>query len=80
MFRTIVLAVDGSKHSEKAVELTKHLAAAGNGYVAELGKAGVTARVELRSAQYGGVAQILTNLAEDLDAGLVVMGSHGRGT
>ena len=114
MFRTIVLAVDGSKHSEKAVELTKHLAAAGNeevvvahvtellparfqtypgldyeadqetieltkSYVAELEEAGVTARVELRSAQYGGVARILTNLAEDLDAGLIVMGSHGRG-
>ena len=114
MFRTIVLAVDGSKHSEKAVELTKHLAAAGNeevvvahvtellparfqtypgldyeadqetieltkGYVAELEEAGVMARAELRSAQYGGVARILTNLAEDLDAGLIVMGSHGRG-
>ena len=24
-------------------------------------------------------ARILTNLAEDLDAGLIVMGSHGRG-
>ena len=114
MFRTIVLAVDGSKHSEKAVELTKHLAAAGNeevvvahvtellparfqtypgldyeadqetieltkSYVAELEEAGVTARAELRSAQYGGVARILANLAEDLDAGLIVMGSHGRG-
>ena len=31
------------------------------------------------AAQYGGVARILTNLAEDLDAGLIVMGSHGRG-
>ena len=50
-----------------------------NGYEAELEKAGVTARVELRSAHYGGVARILTNLAEDLDAGLIVMGSHGRG-
>lgn len=114
MFGTILLAIDGSKHSEKAVELAKHLAGAGNeevvvahvtellparfqtypgldyeadqetieltkGYVAELEKAGVTARVELRSAQYGGVARILTNLAEDLDAGLIVMGSHGRG-
>ena len=49
MFGAILLAVDGSEHSEKAVELAKRLAA------------------------------ILTNLAEDLDAGLVVMGSHGRG-
>jgi nucleotide-binding universal stress UspA family protein len=30
MFGTILLVVDGSKHSEKAVELAKHLAAAGN--------------------------------------------------
>jgi nucleotide-binding universal stress UspA family protein len=114
MFGTIVLAVDGSKYSEKAVELAKHLAAEGNeevvvahvtellparfqtypgldheagqeiielanGYVAELEKAGLTARVELRSAQYGGVARILTNLAEDLHADLIVMGSQGRG-
>ena len=114
MFRTILLAVDGSKHSEKAVELTKHLATVGNeevvvthvtellparfqtypgldyeadrevieltnGYVAELEEAGIKARTELRSSQYGGIAQILTNLAEDLDAGLIVMGSHGRG-
>jgi len=114
MFGTILLAVDGSKYSEKAVELAKRLAMATNdevvvahmtellparfqtfpgfeqeadqeivelakGYVAELEEAGVKARVELRTAQYGGVARFLTNLAEDLDAGLVVMGSHGRG-
>jgi nucleotide-binding universal stress UspA family protein len=114
MFRTILLAVDGSKYSEKAVELAKHLATVGHeevvvthvtellparfqtypgldaeadndvielakGYVAELKEAGIKARAELRSAQYGGVARILTNLAEDLDAGLIVMGSHGRG-
>ena len=114
MFGTILLAVDGSKYSEKAVELAKHLATVGNeevvvthvtellparfqtypgldseadketielakGYVVELEEAGITARAELRSAQYGGVARILTNLAEDVDAGLIVMGSHGRG-
>jgi nucleotide-binding universal stress UspA family protein len=114
MFRTILLAVDGSKYSEKAAELAKHLATVGNeevvvahvtellparfqtnpgldyeadteaielakGYVAELEAAGIRARAELRSSQYGGVARILTNLAEDLDAGLIVMGSHGRG-
>jgi nucleotide-binding universal stress UspA family protein len=114
MFQTILLAVDGSKHSEKAVELAKHLATVGHdqvvvthvtellparfqgypgldaeadndvielatGYVAELEEAGIKARAELPSAQYGGVARILTNLAEDLDAGLIVMGSHGRG-
>jgi nucleotide-binding universal stress UspA family protein len=115
MFRTIVLAVDGSKHSEKAVELAKRLAMAtddevvvthvtellparfqtypgfdyeadrevvqlAQGYVAELEEAGIKARTELRSAQYGGVARILTNLAEDLDAGLIVMGSTAAAT
>jgi nucleotide-binding universal stress UspA family protein len=114
MFGAILLAVDGSKHSEKAVELAKRLATVGNdevvvthvtellparfqtypgldyeadhevielaqGYVAELEEAGIKARTELRSAQYGGVARVLTNVAEDLDAGLIVMGSHGRG-
>ena len=49
------------------------------GYVAELEEAGIKARVELRSAMNGGVARFLINLAEDLDAGLIVMGSHGRG-
>jgi nucleotide-binding universal stress UspA family protein len=47
--------------------------------VAEMDEAGIKARVELRSAQYGGIARILTNLAEDLNAGIIVMGSHGRG-
>jgi nucleotide-binding universal stress UspA family protein len=114
MFRTILLAVDGSKYSEKAVELAKQLAKASNdevvvthvtellparfqtypgldqeldnetielakGYMADLEEAGIKARTELRSAQYGGIARTLTNLAEDLDAGLIVMGSHGRG-
>jgi nucleotide-binding universal stress UspA family protein len=56
----------------EVVELAK-------GYVAELEEAGIKARTELRSAQYGGIARVLTNLAEDLEAGLIVMGSHGRG-
>jgi nucleotide-binding universal stress UspA family protein len=114
MFGTILLAVDGSTYSEKAVELAKRLATATNdevvvthvtellparfqtfpgvdsqldqeaveftrAYVAELEEAGVKARTELRSSQYGGIARILSVLADDLDAGLVVMGSHGRG-
>ena len=61
-----------SELDKEAIELTKR-------YVAGLEEAGITARAELRSAQYGGVARIITNLAEDLDAGLIVMGSHGRG-
>jgi nucleotide-binding universal stress UspA family protein len=55
-----------------AIELAKQ-------YVADMEEAGIKARVELRSAQYGGIARILTNLADDLNAGLIVMGSHGRG-
>ena len=88
MFGTILLAVDGSTYSEKAVELAKRLATATNDevvvthvtellparfqtfpgvdsqldqeaveftrtYVAELEEAGVKARTELRSSQYG---------------------------
>jgi nucleotide-binding universal stress UspA family protein len=30
-------------------------------------------------SEYGGIARILTGLANDLDVGLIVMGSHGRG-
>ena len=114
MFGTILLAVDGSTYSEKAVELAKRLATTTNdevvvthvtellparfqtfpgvdseldqeaveftkAYLAELEGAGVKARAELRSSQYGGIARILTDVAEDLDVGLIVMGSHGRG-
>src|SRR4029453_8019737 len=57
---------------QEAVEFTK-------GYVAELEETGIKARSELRSAPYGGTARGLGNEAEDLDAGLIVMGSHGRG-
>ena len=114
MFGTILLAVDESKYSERAVGLAKRLATAtsdevvvthvtellparfqaypgldseldqevvqlAEGYVAELQGAGIKARTGLRSAQDGGIARVLTNLAEDLDAGLIVVGSHGRG-
>jgi nucleotide-binding universal stress UspA family protein len=80
MFGTILLAVDGSTFSEKAVELAKRLAAATNDevvvtHVTEL----LPARFQTFPSQYGGIARILSNLAEDLDVGLIVMGSHGRG-
>jgi nucleotide-binding universal stress UspA family protein len=113
MFQTIVLAVDGSEHAEKAAELAAELAREGHdelvithvtellpprfqvnteldyqgdreaielakGYAADMEADGLKVRVELRHSQYGHVARIITNLAEDLDAGLIVMGSRGR--
>ena len=113
MFQTIVLAVDGSEHAEKAAELAAELAREGHdelvvlhvtellpprfqvnteldyqgdreaielarGYAADMEADGLKVRVELRHSQYGHVARIITNLAEELDAGLIVMGSRGR--
>jgi len=113
MFKTILLAVDGSEHSEKAAELAAQLAIAGNdeivvthvtellpsryqvqpglddefdkdaielakGYTADMEADGLKARVELRHSQYGHIARIIANLADELDAGLIVMGSRGR--
>jgi len=113
MFKTILLAVDGSEHSEKAAELAAQLAIAGNdeivvthvtellpsryqvqpglddefdkdaielakGYTADMEADGLKARVELRHSQYGHIARIITNLADELEAGLIVMGSRGR--
>ena len=107
MFGTIVLAVDGSTYSEKAVELAKHLATVGSEevvvthvtellparfqtypgldyeadlptielakqYVADMEEAGIKARAELRTAQYGGIARVLTSVAEDENAGTSV--------
>ena len=112
MFTTILLAVDGSKYSEKAAELARRLATAGDDELvithvtelppphfqlgdlgsqgdreaielaersaADLLAAGVKARVELRRSQYGHIAGAITYLADELDAGLIVMGSRGR--
>jgi len=113
MFKTILLAVDGSEHAEKAAELAAQLAIAGNdevvvthvtellpsryqvqpglddefdkdaielakGYAADMEADGLKARVELRHSQYGHIARIIANLADELDAGLIVMGSRGR--
>jgi nucleotide-binding universal stress UspA family protein len=54
-----------------AIELAK-------GYAADMEADGLKVRVELCHSQYGHIAWIITNLAEDLDAGLIVMGSRGR--
>jgi nucleotide-binding universal stress UspA family protein len=113
MFKTILLAVDGSEHSEKAAELAAQLARDGNdeivvthvtellpprfqlntdldyqgdkeaialarGYTADMEADGLKARVELRHSQYGHIARIIADLADELDAGLIVMGSRGR--
>jgi nucleotide-binding universal stress UspA family protein len=113
MFKTILLAVDGSEQSEKAAELAAQLARGGNdelvvthvtemppsryqaqpgldheldketielarGYAADMEADGLKARVELRHSQYGHVARVIANLADELDAGLIVIGSRGR--
>jgi nucleotide-binding universal stress UspA family protein len=113
MFRTILLAVDGSKYSEKAVELAKQVAKAGvdeivvlhvteavpasyqgqpgvdyqfdtdatelaERYTSDLRAAGIKARSTFRQIRYGHVARVITDLADELDAGLIVMGSRGR--
>jgi nucleotide-binding universal stress UspA family protein len=113
MFKTILLAVDGSDHAEKAAELAAQLAREGNdeivvthvtevlpsryqvqpgldfefdkdtielakGYATDMEADGLKVRVELRHSQYGHIARIIANLADELDAGLIVMGSRGR--
>ena len=113
MFKTILLAVDGSEHAEKAAELAAQLAREGNdeivvthvtevlparyqvhpgldyefdqeaielakGYATDMEADGLKVRIELRHSQYGHIARVITNLADELDAGLIVMGSRGR--
>ena len=60
-------------------EFDKEVIELAKGYAADLEAAGITARTEFRHAQFGHAARIVTNLAEDLEAGLIVMGSRGRG-
>jgi nucleotide-binding universal stress UspA family protein len=109
MFATIVLAVDNSKHSQRATEVVKQLAEATKaeivvlhvheiaigrwgrlriddasedefaaGIVEELHSAGVQARAEVREVNYREIAAGIVQLADDVDADLVVVGSRGR--
>jgi nucleotide-binding universal stress UspA family protein len=112
MFGTMLLAVDGSPHAERAAELARRLAGengdsvvvlhvtevmpirggvdvdldqdreateAADRYGRELELAGVPVKVELVRALAGRVAQIIVESARAHEAGVIVMGSHGRG-
>jgi nucleotide-binding universal stress UspA family protein len=61
----------GSLGSRRDLALAKR-------YAEDLEAAGVKARTEFPYTRYGHVARIICNLAEDLDAGLIVMGSRGK--
>lgn len=46
--------------------------------VKSLQGAGIEAKIDIREARYGQVAQALSTAAEDLDAEVIVLGSRGR--
>jgi nucleotide-binding universal stress UspA family protein len=111
MFESILLAVDGSPHAERAAELTRRLASEGgevvvlhvtevlpirggpaveldldrkgvhaaNRYGKQLELAGVPVKVELERAFSGEVARHIVEAAREHQAGVIVVGSHGRG-
>jgi universal stress protein A len=49
-----------------------------DGVVAELASGGLTARGELRRVQSGQVPREIVDVAAEVDAGLIVMGTRGR--
>jgi nucleotide-binding universal stress UspA family protein len=111
MFGTVLLAVDGSEHAEKAVDLATKLAQIDGDkvvlhvtevmptrfqvpsaveyaldeetiqlarrYAEALEVAGVKARTEFRHIHSGHVARVICDTADELDTGLIVMGSRG---
>jgi nucleotide-binding universal stress UspA family protein len=109
MVTTILLAVDDSKHSQRAADVVRSLAEATETVVvvlhvheiaigrwgrlriddsseddfaasiaAGLRDAGVQASHEIREVNYREVAHSILQAADDLGAGLIVVGSRGR--
>jgi nucleotide-binding universal stress UspA family protein len=60
-------------------ESTDEASAIVDAAVSELARAGVKAHGELGRSAYGQAAQVIVGKASEYDAGLIVMGSRGRG-
>ena len=68
MFETIVVAVDGSKCSDQALD-----------YAAELAReSGLTSTLEVHSSTIGGPAHVIADAAEKLGADVIVTGTRGH--
>ena len=65
MFGTILLAIDGSRATRR--------------FAGELEQAEVPVKVELVRAFVGNVAKTIVEAARDHGAGVIVLGSRGRG-
>jgi nucleotide-binding universal stress UspA family protein len=87
MLEKLLLAVDQSEHSRKAVPATVELARAGGGavhvlHVRELHypvpPTGVTAEGAVRPSTGGSPAGPILEYAREVGAGLIVVGSHGH--
>jgi nucleotide-binding universal stress UspA family protein len=110
MFKTIVLALDGSEGSQKAIPVATELARqdgariviahveqdiAGKGggpiiatedeiqaeirkRAEELAAQGLETSVEMRNLMVGGPAHVISEIADEANADLIVAGSHGH--